>query len=198
MTAAPPTRWPAKRHMDQSQPSEIAHVLFMDIVSYSTLPMDEQRRAIRHLQSAVRKSTEFIRAEAKNWLIRLPTGDGMALVFFGDPESPVRCALELSGPLLKGTSIKLRMGVHTGPVYRVADINSNTNISGAGVNFAQRVMDCGDAGHILVSDVVANTLRQLGHWDEYLHELGEAEVKHGARLHLFNLYHQDVVALACD
>src|SRR5438132_1381139 len=130
--------------VEHSQPSEIAHVLFMDIVSYSTLPMDEQRRVIRRLQSTVRKSPEFIRAESKNRLMPLPTGDGMALVFFGDPESPVRCALELSRSLLKDTSIKLRMGVHTGPVYRIADINSNTNVSGAGVNFAQRVMDCGD------------------------------------------------------
>jgi len=136
----------------------------------------------------VRQTAEFVRAEASEELIRLPTGDGMALVFFRDAEAPVRCALELSRVLRNYPEIKLRMGVHSGPVYRVADINANRNVAGGGINIAQRVMDCGDAGHILVSREVAEVLGQLSGWRPMLHELGEVEVKHGVRVHLYNLY----------
>src|SRR5271165_179609 len=166
----------------------MGHVLFMDIVSYSSLPMCEQRKLVAVLSEAVRQTPTFARAHQKQRLISLPTGDGVALVFFGDPEAPARCALELSRKLRGHPELKLRMGIHTGPVYRVADINANQNVSGGGINIAQRVMDCGDEGHILVSEAVADTLIQLGKWDKCLHDLGEAEVKHGFRVHLYNLH----------
>ena len=179
--------------LDQSQvPNlEIAHVLFMDIIAYSKLPMDEQQKVLRQLQESVRGTEEFARAQAKDELIRLPTGDGMALVFFTDPEAPVRCALELSHTLRDHPEIPLRMGIHSGPVYRVADINANRNVAGGGINIAQRVMDCGDAGHILVSGAVAEVLGQLSAWSNLLHDLGDVEVKHGVRLHLYNLYKEE-------
>jgi serine/threonine protein kinase len=170
---------------------EIAHVLFMDIVAYSTLPMDRQRQSLRQLQEAVRSTSEFGRAQRKDQLIRLPTGDGMALVFFADPEAPVRCAMELSKTLRNNPDIHLRMGIHTGPVYRVADINANRNVAGGGINIAQRVMDCGDAGHILVSSAEAEVLGQVSAWSTMLHDLGEVEVKHGVRLHIYTLYTEE-------
>jgi class 3 adenylate cyclase/tetratricopeptide (TPR) repeat protein len=173
---------------DSSRTLEIAHVLFTDIVGYSKLPMDEQELLLRQLQDAVRHTTEFTRVEASDELIRLPTGDGMALVFFGDAEAPVRCAVELGSSLRKQPGLQLRMGIHTGPVYRVADINANRNVAGGGINMAQRVMDCGDAGHILVSGAEAEVLGQLSTWSGFLHDLGEVEVKHGVRVHLYNLY----------
>jgi len=166
---------------------EIAHVLFMDIVSYSTLPMDQQRHLLIDLQKLVSNNSEVSRAQADEQLIRLPTGDGMALVFFRDPESPVRCALELSQMLRAHSEIKLRMGIHSGPVYRVADINANRNVAGGGINMAQRVMDCGDAGHILVSNSVADVLAQLTAWKDLLRDLGDATVKHDLRIRVFNL-----------
>jgi tetratricopeptide (TPR) repeat protein len=160
----------------------------MDIVSYSRLHMDQQQRVIHELQDAVRNTSEFARAQSADCLIRLPTGDGMALVFFGDPEAPVRCALELTKILRSRPDIKLRIGIHSGPVYRIADINANRNVAGGGINTAQRVMDCGDAGHILLSKTMADVLAQLSSWAEHLHDLGEAEVKHGVRVDLVNLY----------
>jgi Tol biopolymer transport system component/class 3 adenylate cyclase len=182
---------PSSPDLGSSRTLEIAHVLFTDIVGYSKLPMDEQESLLMQLQDAVRHTPEFARAEASEELIRLPTGDGMALVFFRDPEAPVRCALELSRILRTYPEIKLRMGIHSGPVYRVADINANRNVAGGGINIAQRVMDCGDAGHILVSEEVANVLGQLSRWKGYLQNLGEAEVKHSVRVQLFNLYTED-------
>src|SRR5271155_1069194 len=167
---------------------EIAHVLFMDIVAYSQLPMDEQTRLIEKLQQIVRNTTDLSRAQKRRQLLRLPTGDGMALVFFGDAEAPVRCALEISRALREQPDLKLRMGIHTGPVQRVEDINANRNVAGGGINIAQRVMDCGDAGHILISKSVADVLDHVSTWKTALHDLGEAEVKHGVRVHLYNLY----------
>jgi len=167
---------------------EMAHVLFMDIVAYSKLPMDQQCDRLAKLQEAVRNTATFARALRKDMLICLPTGDGMALVFFGDPASPVRCAVELSQALRQHPEIKLRMGIHTGPVYRVADINANRNVAGGGINVAQRVMDCGDAGHILVSRAVAETLVQLTAWSQFLQDLGNVEVKHGVLVHIYNLH----------
>jgi Tol biopolymer transport system component/class 3 adenylate cyclase len=174
-----------------SRTLEIAHVLFTDIVGYSKLPMDEQEQLLMQLQAAVRNTPEFARAEASEQLIRLPTGDGMALVFFQDPVAPVRCALELSRILRDSPSIKLRMGIHSGPVYRIADINANRNVAGGGINIAQRVMDCGDAGHVLVSSAVAEVIGQLSIWRPMLHDLGEVEVKHGLRLRIYNLYTEE-------
>lgn len=160
----------------------------MDIVGYSKLPMDQQEQFLMLLQNTVRQTAEFVRASAAEELIRIPTGDGMALVFFWDAEAPVRCALELSQLLRSQLQIKLRMGVHSGPVYRVADINLNRNVAGGGINLAQRVMDSGDAGHILVSSTEAEVLSQISTWSHMLHDLGEVEVKHGVRLKIYNLY----------
>ncbi|HEY9282948.1 MAG TPA: adenylate/guanylate cyclase domain-containing protein, partial [Pyrinomonadaceae bacterium] len=166
---------------------EIAHVLFTDIVGYSKLPMDRQTRVLQDLYGLVRATEEYRRAE-QGQIISLPTGDGMALVFFGDPETALRCAVEIGRALRQTPSLQLRMGVHSGPVYRVADINTNMNVAGGGINMAQRVMDCGDAGHILVSRRVADDLLQLSTWEGLIHELGEAEVKHGVRVQIFNVY----------
>jgi eukaryotic-like serine/threonine-protein kinase len=167
---------------------EFAHVLFMDIVGYSQLSMDEQEKQLRTLQDSVRETREFGDAQVANQLICLPTGDGMALVFFGDPEAPARCAVHL-GQMVHGGSaaIRLRMGLHSGPVYRVPDINANRNVAGGGINIAQRVMDCGDAGHILVSPTQAELLAEMGSWKDSLSDLGEVRVKHGVVLHLHNL-----------
>src|ERR1700692_394474 len=182
----------SKGSSPSSRTLEMAHVLFMDIVAYSRMPMDQQEESLRHLQDKVRGTSEFTRAQAGNQLIRLPTGDGMALVFFDDPEAPVRCAFELGRALRQETSFQLRMGIHTGPVYRVADINANRNVAGGGINIAQRVMDCGDAGHILGSGTVAEVLSQVSTWNTTLHDFGEVEVKHGLRIHVYNLYTDNV------
>jgi eukaryotic-like serine/threonine-protein kinase len=170
---------------------EMAHVLFTDIVGYSKLPMDHQEAVLHTLQEIVSATAEFLQAQATQEMIRLPTGDGMALVFFGDAEAAARCALEVSRGLKSHPEIPLRMGLHSGPVYRIADINANQNVAGGGINIAQRVMDCGDAGHILASRSVADVLGQLSNWKDCLHDLGEAEVKHGVRIHLYNLYTHD-------
>jgi class 3 adenylate cyclase len=167
---------------------ELGHVLFMDIVAYTQLPTDKQTKILRQFQDIVRMSPEVVRARETDSLISLPTGDGMALVFFGDPEVAVRSALEISRTLQGYPYIKLRMGVHSGPVNRIMDVNDKQNVAGAGINMAQRVMNCGDAGHILVSKRVADDLSQYTQWQPYLHGLGEVEVKHGERVHLFNLY----------
>src|ERR1700733_1756 len=158
---------------------EMAHVLFMDIVGYSKLPMDHQEAVLRTLQTVVSATPEFLRAQASHEMIRLPTGDGMALVFFEDAEEAARGALEVSRALKTHPEVPLRMGLHSGPVYRVTDINANQNVAGGGINVAQRVMDCGDAGHILTSQSVGDVLGQLSSWKDDLHDLGEAEVKHG-------------------
>jgi TolB-like protein/class 3 adenylate cyclase/Tfp pilus assembly protein PilF len=167
---------------------EIAHLLLMDVVGYSKLLVNEQIELLHELKQIVRSTECFRTAEARGELIRVPTGDGMALVFFHSPEEPARCALEISKALQDHPSIRLRMGVHSGPVNRVTDVNEKTNIAGSGINVAQRVLDCGDAGHILLSAHVAEDLCEYRHWQPYLHDLGECEVKYGLRLHLFNLY----------
>ncbi|HSA93120.1 MAG TPA: protein kinase [Terriglobales bacterium] len=171
---------------------EMAYVLFMDIVAYSTLPMDRQTERITTLASIVRESEEFRRASDADQLVSLPTGDGMALVFFQNPTAAVQCAIQVSRTLRDYPELKLRMGIHSGPVYRIADINTNRNVAGGGINMAQRVMDCGDAGHILVSKTVADTLGQLSDWEEHFHDLGEAEVKHGVKVHIVNFYTEEV------
>jgi tetratricopeptide (TPR) repeat protein len=171
---------------------EMAHVLFMDIVGYSKLPMDHQEVVLRTLQTVVSATPEFLQGQVSKEMIKLPTGDGMALVFFEDAEAAARCAIEVSRALKPHTEIPLRMGLHSGPVYRLEDINANQNVAGGGINIAQRVMDCGDAGHILASHSVAEVLGQLSSWKDYLHDLGEAEVKHGVRVHLYNLYTEDL------
>jgi TolB-like protein/class 3 adenylate cyclase len=168
-------------------PLEIAHLLLIDVVGYSKLLVNEQIELLRELNRIVRSTECFRSAEASGKLIRVPTGDGMALLFFRNPEEPVRCALEISRTLHDHPHIQVRMGVHSGPVNRVEDVNDKTNIAGSGINVAQRVLDCGDAGHILLSKHVAEDLGQYRHWQPYLRDLGECEVKHGLHLHLFNL-----------
>ena len=170
---------------------EMAYVLFMDLVSYSTLPMDLQSERIQQLQEVVRSTPEYQRAQQADQIISLPTGDGMALVFSQNPMAPVQCAIEIFRALKNHPDLKLRMGVHTGPVYRIADINTNRNVAGGGINLAQRVMDCGDAGHILLSKTVADMLGQLSYWAQALHDLGEIEVKHGVKVHVVNFYNDE-------
>src|ERR1700747_1631888 len=167
---------------------EIAHVLFIDIVGYSKLSINEQRAAINELSQAVRASDQFQNAEGAARLIKIPTGDGMALVFYKSPEEPVECALEISRALKEHPELRLRMGAHSGPVSGVVDVSERSNVAGAGINVAQRVMDCGDAGHILLSKHIAEDLEQYGHWQPHLHDLGECEVKHGNRIRAVNLY----------
>src|SRR5258707_11804960 len=171
---------------------EIAHVLFIDIVGYSKLAVDEQRALIARLNDSVRATDEFQTAETTGRLIKIPTGDGMALVFYNSPEAPVECALEISRAVKDHPELPLRMGVHSGPVSGVIDVNERANVAGAGINMAQRVMDCGDAGHILLSKHVAEDLEQCGHWQSLLHELGECEVKHGVHVHIVNLYTEEL------
>jgi TolB-like protein/Tfp pilus assembly protein PilF len=167
---------------------EIAHVLFIDVVGYSKLLVNEQRELVQQLNQIVRKTPQFRKSEAAGKLIRIPVGDGMALVFFQTPEEPVQCAMEIARALKSHPNIRLRMGVHSGPVDQVKDVNDRLNVAGAGINIAQRVMDCGDAGHILMSKRVAGDLAQDRLWQRCLHELGEIEVKHGEKLGIVNLY----------
>src|SRR5207237_2957081 len=173
---------------------EIGHVLFIDIVGYSKLLINEQSEQIQTLRKIVRGAEQFRLAEAEGKLVRLPTGDGAALVFRTNVEAPALCALEITRELQKRPGskekpqLRLRMGIHSGPVNEVVDLNEQSNIAGAGINMAQRVMDCGDAGHILVSKRVADDLEQYRQWRSLLHELGEAEVKHGGRISLLNFY----------
>ena len=166
---------------------EIAHLLLIDVVGYSKLLVNEQIELLQELNQIVRATESFRAADASGKLIRVPTGDGMALAFFHSPEEPARCALEISRALQHHPRIQLRMGVHSGPVNRITDVNDKTNIAGSGINVAQRVLDCGDAGHILLSAHVAEDLAQYRQWGAYVRDLGECEVKHGLRLHLFNL-----------
>src|SRR5437868_8550577 len=173
-------------------PLEIAHLLLIDVVGYSKLLVNEQIELLQELNQIVRNTECFRAAETSGKLIRVPTGDGMALLFFRSPEEPVRCALEISRTLQDHPHIQVRMGVHSGPVNRVTDVNDKTNFAGAGINVAQRVVDCGDAGHILLSGHVAEDLADYRYWQPYLHDLGECEVKHGLRLHIFNLYKDDL------
>ena len=165
--------------------AEIAHVLFMDIVGYSLLSMEEQAREARTLRELVRHTAEFQRGENRGDLIRLDTGDGMALVFFRDPIAPIQCAVEIAEALSKGVGVALRMGIHSGPVSRTPDINGKDNVSGSGINIAQRVMDCGNGGHILMSARYAEDLAQFDSWAPHITDLGECTVKHGTRLHLY-------------
>jgi TolB-like protein/Tfp pilus assembly protein PilF/class 3 adenylate cyclase len=170
---------------------EIAHVLFIDIVGYSKLRTTEQSTQIQKLREIVRGTDQFRTAEAEGKLLRLPTGDGGALVF-RNLEAPVHCAVEIANALRDQPELRVRMGIHSGPVNEVTDLNEQANIAGAGINIAQRVMDCGDAGHILVSKHVAEDLEQYDQWQPYLHDLGECEIKHGERLHVVNFYNDEI------
>src|ERR1700694_2031605 len=171
---------------------EIGHVLFIDIVGYSKLLIDEQSEQIQKLKEIVRGTEQFGLAKAEGKLLRLPTGDGGALVFRNGPEAPLLCALQIAKDLKAHLELQVRMGIHSGPVNEVTDLNEQANIAGAGINIAQRVMDCGDAGHILLSKHVANDIDNYPQWRPLLHELGECEVKHGVRGGVVNLYNDEV------
>jgi TolB-like protein/class 3 adenylate cyclase/Tfp pilus assembly protein PilF len=181
-TAPTSSETSARRHV------EIAHVLFIDVVGYSKLLIDEQQQIQEQLNHVVRSTEQFRSAEAKGKLTRLPTGDGMALVFLTTPEAPVQCALEISEALLSYPRLKLRMGVHSGPVSSTTDVNDRSNIAGAAINIAERIMSCGDAGHILISKRLADDLGQYAEWQPCLHDLGEIQVKHGVTLAIVNVY----------
>src|SRR5438552_3981840 len=167
---------------------EIAHVLFIDIVGYSKLSINDQNRAVEELNQFVRASEQFQLAEAAGRLLKIATGDGMALVFYTSPEAPAQCAVEIGRALKEHPRLQLRMGIHSGPVSGVVDVNNRPNLAGAGLNMAQRVMDCGHAGHILLSKHVAEDLEEYQRWRPLLHDLGSCEVKHGVRVSVVNLY----------
>ena len=167
---------------------EIAHVLFIDIVGYSKLSINEQHAAVEELNRIVRVSEQFQRAEAASRLLKIPTGDGMVLVFYTSPDAPAQCAVEISRVLKEHPRVHLRMGIHSGPVSGVVDVNERANLTGAGINIAKRVMDCGDAGHILLSKHVAEDLEEYEQWRPLLHDLGSCEVKHRVRVSVVHLY----------
>jgi TolB-like protein/class 3 adenylate cyclase/Tfp pilus assembly protein PilF len=171
---------------------EIAHVLFLDIVGYSKLSVNKQHARVDELNGIVRLSEQFQKAEAANRILKIPTGDGMALVFYKSPEEPAQCAFEISRALKDNQRLQVRMGIHSGPISGVVDVNERTNVAGAGINLAQRVMDCGDAGHILLSHHVAEDLAEYEEWRPFLHDIGTFEVKHGARVSVTNLYSDEV------
>src|SRR5437764_6151627 len=180
---------------DQLQPDAdlaIAHVLFIDIVAYSKLAIDQQKEVVQQLNQYVRDSEQVRRADTAGKLIRIPTGDGVALAFFTSPDAPVRCAIEVSKAVRNSSALQLRMGIHSGPVDQLSDLNERSNLAGTGINMAQRIMNCGDAGHILLSQRVADDLLQYTRWRSQLHELGEVEVKHGVRVSVVNLYTDEV------
>src|SRR5882672_11494584 len=171
---------------------EIAHVLFLDIVGYSKLSVNEQHAEVEELNEIVRLSEQFLKAEAASRLLKIPTGDGMALVFYRSPEEPAQCAVEISRALKDNARLKVRMGIHSGPVSGVVDVTERTNVAGAGVNMARRVMDCGDSGHILLSRHVAEDLAEYERWRPFLHDIGTFEVKHGVPVSVTNLYSDEV------
>src|SRR5438477_2043790 len=171
---------------------EIGHVLFIDIVGYSKLLIHEQTEQLQKLREIARATEQFRAAQAEGKLLRVPNGDGGALVFSDSPETPVACALEISKALKNYPNLRVRMGIHSGPVNEVTDLNEQVNIAGAGINIAQRVMDCGDAGHILLSGHVADDLKHYARWRPYLHEIGECKVKHGEIISLVNFYTEEL------
>ena len=182
----------SQMHTEEQTRLQIGHVLFIDIVGYSKLLVNQQSEILHELNGVVSGTSQFRESEGQQKLVRLPTGDGMALVFRDSPEAPAQCALEIARALKDHPGIALRMGIHSGPVSEMADVNQRQNIAGAGINLAQRVMECGDAGHILVSKHVAEDLEQHDRWRPLLHELGTCEVKHGARIEISNLYSDEV------
>jgi serine/threonine protein kinase len=181
----------SRQSLEEMKP-EPAHVLFMDIIEYSKRPMSQQRQVVNQLQDIVRHAGTVKRAREDHQIVILFTGDGMALGFFGEPLLSLECAKEIARAMQSQYDFELRMGLHTGPVYRIEDINANKNIAGGGINLAQRVMDCGDARHILLSKTYADYMIQLGEWTPHLRDLGECQVKHGLKLHLFNFYDGEV------
>jgi adenylate cyclase len=177
---------------EPNQKVEIAHVLSIDLVGYSLLLITQQTRVTNELASLVKNMERFRRADAQGKLVRIPTGDGMSLVFFDDPQGPIECATEIASALKSHPDIRLRMGIHSGPVNEVIDVSDRSNLAGAGMDMAQRVMDCGDAGHILLSKRVADDLAPFPRWNPHLHHLGECEVKHGRKIAIVNFYTDEI------
>jgi hypothetical protein len=177
---------------EPNQKVEIAHVLSIDLVGNSLLLITDQTRGMNELASLVKTTEQFRRADARGKLVRIPTGDGMSLVFFDDPQAPIECATEIAAALKDHPDIRLRMGIHSGPMNEVIDVSDRSNFAGAGMDMAQRVMDCGDAGHILLSKRVADDLGPFPGWNPHLHPLGECEVKHGRKLALVNFYTDEI------
>jgi TolB-like protein/Tfp pilus assembly protein PilF len=177
---------------ESSAPLQIAHVLTMDVVAYSTLLITEQTQVMMDLGDVVKNSERLRRAEQAEKLVQIPTGDGMALVFFDDPQGPIECAIEIASALKSHPEIHLRMGIHSGPVNQVVDVSGRANVAGAGIDMAQRVMDCGDAGHILLSKRVADDLAPFPRWNPHLHDIGECELKHGRKISLVNFYTDEI------
>src|SRR5713101_9567465 len=171
---------------------EIAHVLFLDIVGYSKLSVNEQHARVDELNGIVRLSEQFQKAKVANRILKIPSGDGMALVFYRSPEEPAQCAFEIGRALKDNQRLQIRMGIHSGPISGLVDVNERTNVAGAGINMAQRVMDCGDAGHILLSHHVAEDLAEYERWRPFLHDIGAFDVKHGVRVSVTNLYSEEV------
>ena len=167
---------------------EIGHVLFIDIVGYSTVSAHEQYSRIEELNQVVRLSEQFQKAQAAKRILKVPSGDGMALVFYKSPEEPAQCAFEISRALRQHRQLRIRMGIHSGLVSAVVDVDERTNVAGPGINRAQRVMDCGDAGHILLTRHVAEDLAEYERWRPFLHDIGTFEVKHGVQVNVTNLY----------
>ena len=187
--------------VDKEIQSEIGHILFIDVVGYSKNPIEEQHELVRQLTNIIRDTKTFRAAAEADRLVRLPTGDGMALVFLTTPAAPAQCSCEISMAVLEARSVALRaghptlyirMGLHSGPVTRISDINDRPNVAGAGINLAQRVMDCGDANHILMSKHMAEDLENYARWRDYLHDLGEYEVKHHVNLGIINFYDEKI------
>ncbi|MEO7725307.1 MAG: hypothetical protein ABIU29_11590 [Chthoniobacterales bacterium] len=177
---------------EPKQKVEIAHVLSIDVVGYSLLLITDQTRLMNELSSLVKNTEQFRQADAQGKLVRIPTGDGMSLVFFDDPQAPIECATEIAAALKNHPDIRLRMGIHSGPVNKVTDVSDRSNLAGAGMDMAQRVMDCGDAGHILLSKRVADDLAPFPRWNPHLHPLGECEVKHGRKVSLVNFFTDEI------
>jgi TolB-like protein/Flp pilus assembly protein TadD len=177
---------------ESNLPLQIGHVLTMDVVAYSKLLITEQTRVMSDLTDVVKNTERFRRAQNARKLVRIPTGDGMALVFYDDPQAPIECAMEIAAALKSHPEIRIRIGIHSGPVNQVVDVSERSNVAGAGIDMAQRVMDCGDAGHILLSKRVADDLAPFPRWNPFLHELGECEVKHGRKISLVNFYTDDL------
>lgn len=176
----------------QAPKIKIAHVLCIDVVGYSLLLITEQARVINELAGIVKATEQFREANARGKLMRIPTGDGMILVFFADPQAPIECATEIAAALRNHPDIRLRMGIHSGPVNEVTDVSDRSNVAGAGIDTAERVMSCGDAGHILLSKRVAEDLAPYPRWGPHLHDLGEREVKHGRKIALVNFYNGEI------
>lgn len=181
-----------ERMMTTSAPvKSIAHVLYMDVIGSGLLPAERQRAVYQELNDVVLGSAEYRRAGARGEVICRPSGDGMALVFFEGVESPMLSALEISELLRSRPHLQLRMGIRSGEVFRVTDINGSDDVTGDGIVMARRVMDCGDAAHVLVSASVMDGIGKSS-WEPSLHYLGVCEVKHGQRIALWNLYTTEV------